>query len=60
MAGIVCLSVVQWSDGGMDSGYSFTGTYARSFDTSFTESVALELLSVDIKLSKLVPAVTRA
>lgn len=52
------LSVAAWSPGGSGGGYIATGTYAGSVDTSFTDSVALELLSVDIQRSKLVPVAT--
>lgn len=49
------LAVGTWSPGGAGGGYIAVGTYAGSTDPSFANGASLELMSVDIQHSKLVP-----
>lgn len=51
------LSIGTWSPRGSGGGYIAAGTYAQD-ETSFNDTVALELLTVDIQRSKLVPVST--
>lgn len=49
------LAVGAWSPGGAGGGYIASGTFAGSADPSFSNSTSLELISVDIQRSKLIP-----
>eukprot|EP00177_Eucheuma_denticulatum_P002536 GFKZ01004558.1.p1 GENE.GFKZ01004558.1~~GFKZ01004558.1.p1 ORF type:complete len:1272 (+),score=154.97 GFKZ01004558.1:212-4027(+) len=49
------LAVGAWSPGGAGGGYIAVGSYAGSADPSLSNGASLELMSVDIQHSKLVP-----